>query len=176
MARRAWLIEAALGLGVLAAVAVRPGAAAADEAVRRDLESVAKRRIFFGHQSVGANVLDGLRRAAAQEGVPLRIVQVEDASTLPAGTLGHAFVAYSTRPDLKLENFARAVGPGGAADPDVALVKLCYVDIGPETAAAALFARYRGALAALREKHPRTTFVVHVTVPLAAVQRGPKRG
>ncbi len=52
-------------------------------------------------------------------------------------------------------------------------MKLCYVDIGPDTDAAALFARYQGALDALRQKHPRTTFV-HVTVPLAAVQRGPK--
>ncbi len=173
MAKPAWSVEVVLGLGALALIAMAPCAAAADEAVRRDLEAVAKRRVFFGHQSVGANVLDGLRRVATQEGVPLRIAQVEDASTIPEGTLGHAFVAYNTRPDLKLENFARGLGPGGAADPDVALVKLCYVDIGPDTDAAALFARYRTALAALREKHPRTTFV-HVTVPLAAVQRGPK--
>ncbi len=173
MSKTGFLIEAALVLGALAAIATAPGVAAADESVRRDLEVVAKRRIFFGHQSVGANVLDGLRRVAAKEGVPLQIVEVDDASKLPAATLGHAYVAHNTRPDLKLENFAKALGPGGPSDPDVALVKLCYVDIGPDTDAAALFARYRGALAVLREEHPRTTFV-HVTVPLAAVQRGPK--
>jgi hypothetical protein len=173
MATTAFVLQAVLGLGALAIVATPAGAAGADPAVRRDLEAMAKRRVFFGHQSVGDNILDGMRRLAAAEGVPLQIVEVEDASSVPPGALGHARVAHNTRPDLKLESFSRALGSGGPADPDVALVKLCFVDIGPDTDAVGLFARYRAALESLRQRHPRTTFV-HVTVPLTVVQGGVK--
>jgi hypothetical protein len=65
---------------------------AADLALRTDLGRVARERVCFGHQSVGANLLQGVEELAAQAGVPVRIVRAEHASELPAATFVHTFI------------------------------------------------------------------------------------
>jgi hypothetical protein len=143
-------------------------AAAADPALRTDLERVARERIYFGHQSVGANLLQGVAELAAQAGVSVRIVRADRASDAPPASFGHTFVAENGRPLEKLESFRTALG---AAPVDIALLKFCYVDIGPDTDVQALFARYRDTIAELRQSHPHTVFI-HVTLPLTTVQTG----
>ena len=55
---------------------------------------------------------------------------------------------------------------GGMAEKvDVALMKLCYIDITTSTDVDALFARYRDTMAALQRDYPNVTFI-HMTVPL----------
>ncbi len=161
-------------LGAFAVLAVAVGARARagdDPALRADLEELSRRAVFFGHQSVGRNLLDGLAELARGAGVPVRIVEAADAGAIGPGTFGHAAVGQNGDPASKLDAFARALPPG--RDPDLALVKLCYVDVTASTDVSALFARWEAAIEALEAAHPRTTFVV-VTVPLTTVQTGPK--
>ena len=132
--------------------------------LRQRLQAVASSTVLFGHQSVGANVLDGLRAVAREQGVELRFAEVRSAAELRPGTFGDLRVAENGNPRRKLASFATALAGG---DPDVALVKFCYVDFDANTDARALFAEYQATLRDLRAKHPRTTFV-HVTVPLVA--------
>src|SRR6266850_2357550 len=94
---------------------------AAEGALRSELE-----RIYFGHQSVGANLLDGLRELAGREGVPLRIVEAPTASAVGPATFGHSFVAENRDPLKKLESFRAALDSGAV---DIALLEFCYVDI-----------------------------------------------
>lgn len=132
--------------------------AGVDARLRADLERVAQQRIFFGHQSVGENVLDGLQRLAGGAGVTLRIAD--------------KLIGENRYPLRKLEDFERALGaqPAGV---QVALMKFCYLDIDARTDVPALFELYRGTVEALKKKHPGTTFV-HVTAPLTEVQGGLK--
>ncbi len=130
---------------------------ASADSLRADLQALAQRRIFFAHQSVGANILAGVRELAGEAGVPLRIQDI--------------YVERNGEPLRKLANFAAAVGEGSRYD--IALVKFCYVDVNGATDAQALFARYRSAIGELRKRNPRTTFV-HVTLPLTTVQTGMK--
>lgn len=151
-----------------AAVATRATSVARDAKLRQELEAVSRETIFFGHQSVGENVLDGVRRLAAAQGVPLRLEQAGATAAAPhQGAWLHARIGENGNPDLKLQSFVRAIDEGAPAD--VALMKFCYVDFHAATDPAALFARYRTAVRGLQERHPRTTFV-HVTVPLTAPQ------
>lgn len=145
--------------------------AAADPSLRAELEALSKRRVFFGHQSVGTNVIDGLRQLAARERVSLRIADV--GTGIPAGTFAHAFVAENGQPRTKLQSFSAAFESGAAASAEIALLKLCFVDIKADTDVAALFAEYQATLARLRARHPGTVFV-HVTVPLTTVPGGAK--
>jgi hypothetical protein len=145
---------------------------AADVSLRTDLERVASHRILFGHQSVGANVIDGIKQLAQNENVPLHIVEVQTASQVGPATLGHVYVAENGKPTKKLESFDLAMDRQ-SADPEIALLKFCYVDFSAETNAVALFAQYRAAVDRLKAKHPGTTFV-HVTAPLTSAQSGPK--
>ena len=133
------------------------------------LRRIAARRVFFGHQSVGNNLLAGLRDLAAAEGVALPIREVGAGEPLAAG-LNHARVAENGDPYRKLASFERALE---GRSPDVALVKFCYVDIRGDTDARALFARYRETLGRLKHSYPTTTFV-HATAPLTSEQTGPK--
>jgi hypothetical protein len=156
---------------VIAAVTATTGRASSDEALRRELTLVSGHSLFFGHQSVGANILDGLRDLAAQEGVAVQIGQVESGAGVKPGTWTHAYVGENTRPDLKIGDFERMLA--GDARPEVAFLKLCYADVREDTDVRALLGQYQAALARLAAEHPETTFV-HVTVPLTVVQRGPK--
>lgn len=144
---------------VMIAITVAPAVQAAP------LEAAKRLRIFFAHQSVGRNVLDGLAELGSGQ-----LQVVEGHSPLRAPALEHAAVGQNGDAASKLAHFERLldeVGPGV----DVALVKLCYVDITADTDVVALFAQYRQLHARLRAKFPQVTFV-HVTVPLTTVQGG----
>lgn len=145
------------GLLLAMAAAGSLHAQGADPRLRGELERVAQQRIFFGHQSVGGNVLDGLQRLAAGAGVEVRIAD--------------KLIGENRHPLGKLEDFERSL----QAQPgvQVALMKFCYLDIDARTDVKALFSSYRATLERLKAKYPHTTFV-HVTAPLTRVQGGPK--
>lgn len=167
------IINLLIGLFCVVAGATAVGATPreGDAAVVRDLEALSRQSVFFGHQSVGMNLIQGLRELAARERVPLRIEERTSAAGLVRGTLGHGWIAENSDPLRKMRSFDAALA--SETGPDVAFMKLCYVDIGPDTDVAALFAAYRTTMDTLRARHPRTTFV-HVTVPLTTVQGGIK--
>ena len=161
----------ALGLGasVLAALGAVTAAAAEgapDASLRGDLQAVARLKVFFGHQSVGGNVLEGLQRLSAAQGGLLSVREAADAALAGPG-LAHAYVGTNGDPASKLAAFDRALGP--SANVDVALVKLCYVDITERTDVQQLFASYQATVAAVRARHP-SLVIVHVTTPLVADQ------
>ena len=138
------------------------------------LRTLSSRRVFFGHHSVGGNILDGLRDLAAESKVPLRIVEGTDASALGnGGGVLHAAVGQNEQPLSKLRAFDQALDGGLGKQVEVALFKLCYVDFTAETDVRALFDEYRRTLTALKERYPRVTFV-HVTAPLTVTQTGAK--
>jgi hypothetical protein len=143
-----------------------------DDNLRAELERVAQRRILFGHQSVGVNLLDGIRQLSATAGVPINIVEVATANEVQHATFGHTFVAENGNPLLKLHSFEQAMGVHRTGL-DIALVKLCFIDFDSRTDVKSLFAHYQSTLDALRARNPGTTFV-HITAPLTTVASGMK--
>jgi len=116
-------------------------------------EQLAGTRVFFGHQSVGQDVLGGVRRLAERgEQVPV----IQDAR-----------LGANEDPLLKIQDFDARLRGGVAEQVDVAMMKLCYIDITARTDVAALLAAYRTTLAGLERDYPDVAFV-HVTVPLTA--------
>lgn len=174
MSRIQVVTSALLALSVLAIVGATAGAYAADVdgRLRAELQRIAQRRIFFGHQSVGVNLLEGIEQLAAIAEAPVRVAAVTTASNVAPATFGHAFVAENGNPIQKLQSFEQAMGPQ-PTNLDVVLVKFCYVDFTADTDVKTLFARYRTTIDSLRARNPGTTFV-HVTAPLTTAQGGPK--
>ena len=152
--------ESLLMRAVLAfALAAGPAAArAADTDLRTELERLAQRRVFFGHQSVGANVLEGIAELAVRAAVPVRVAD--------------GFLAENGKPLLKLESFEHALAQQ-STPVEIALMKFCYVDFSADTDAPALFARYKASIERLRARYPGTVFV-HVTAPLTTPPAGRK--
>jgi len=160
-------------LAVVALGATAVAHSAADDAnLRADLERIAQQRIFFGHQSVGVNLLEGIKQLSTVAGVPVRIVEVKTASDVKQAMIGQTFIAENGKPLQKLKSFEEDMG-SKQAGLDIALMKFCFVDFTAETDAKALFASYRATIEGLRARNPGTTFV-HVTAPLTSEQGGPK--
>lgn len=129
--------------------------------------ALARRPVFFGHQSVGHNIMSGVTRLLAGEAIPLTVVESrEPRADQPA--FYHAAVGRNEYPLEKFDDFA-AIAARFAQRPAIVMVKLCYVDIHRHTDAAALFADYRRRIDALRAAHPGLT-VVHVTTPLTRTE------
>jgi len=137
-------------------------------------ERLAGQRIYFGHQSVGDNVVAGLQDVMRDHPqIRLRILQTSDPADFAGPVFAHSHLGQNGDPLSKLRAFA-ALLDGGLADRlDIALFKFCYVDVTAGTDVEALFAEYRTAMNRLRQAYPRVT-LVHVTVPLTVRRTGPK--
>ena len=156
------------GGGGAAAVAAAP---LPDEQAWR---AVAAKKIYFGHQSVGANILDGVRELmAADSGAPrLTIVSADDPGAVRGPALVESYVGQNGDPASKGAAFAAALERGMGEEGGVALYKHCYVDFGRGTDVRRLFADYQARMAALRAKYPKLV-IAHVTVPLTTVNENP---
>ncbi len=136
---------------------------------------MAKKTIFFGHQSVGYNILDGVKRVMEQNPlVNLKIVKITNPGDIDhsaKGILYHAEVGKNFNPRSKIDAFAELMDQGVGDKVDIAFLKFCFVDIGTQTNIEELFEYYRKTLAELKQKFPSTTFI-HFTVPLLSEQVG----
>jgi len=136
-------------------------------------ERLTRQRVFFGHQSVGQNILDGVAvLMPSNRRLRLNLVALEGDAEPPAGgILAHAEVGENKQPASKDRAFAGILRGGLGRDLDIAFYKYCYVDLDEGVDPAQVFSRYRAALAALAVDYPELTFV-HVTVPLCRVEGG----
>ena len=135
-----------------------------------DLAVVARTKVFFGHQSIGMNVLGGVAGVYAGHDISSPAIG-QDASQAgqEGGFIRHAFIGENGEPLLKIRDFDAKMRSGVGDEVDVAMMKLCYADIADDTDVGALFAAYRKTLANLERDFPGITFV-HVTVPLMTEQ------
>jgi hypothetical protein len=159
-------MAASLGLAFVSACATRDPPPELD--VADDVGRLANTRGFFGHQSVGDNILQGLREF---EGASVSIAVVTEGPVAP-GAIGHALVGVNGDAAKKIDDFARRVRAidGGV---DIALVKLCYADFENDVDVDQLFAHYRHVHVGLMNEFPTTQWA-HMTVPLTTVESGPK--
>lgn len=131
---------------------------------KRQLRIVARQDVFFGHQSVGYNILQGVTSIYASSGVgaPPQVNGVPGSG----GSIGEVAIGSNGDPLSKLdafEDWLRNRGAAGASD--VAIMKLCYVDVLPGFDAKAWFTLYRSRMSQLEKDFPQVTFL-HATAPL----------
>jgi len=135
-------------------------------------QKLAGKTIFFGHHSVGYNILDGVRDISAEDsGVQLEIVETSDPEQLQGGVFAHARVGKNQDPIGKIREFERVMDSGLAAKSDIAFFKFCYVDFYQWTDIEPIFDLYQETMRSLATKYPDTDFV-YVTVPLKSKPRG----
>lgn len=136
------------------------------------LASLSQKSFFFGHQSVGRNMLDGLRMLKEENpALKLQIVEGEDPSLLQPGVLLHANLGKNREPGTKLDAYVKAMDGGLGGKVDAAFLKFCYVDMEHSGDPDQLFAQYKQEVEALKAKYPDTTFV-HFTLPIKTVPTG----
>jgi hypothetical protein len=130
------------------------------------LQTLSTKAIYFGHQSVGYNIMDGVQAlVTGTPGVTLRIEGTSDPAAMRKGVFAHAGNGSNGDPAGKIAAFQASVQGGIGAKVDIAFFKFCYVDFDGSTDVASLFANYRAKMTALKSAYPTVRFV-HFTVPL----------
>ncbi|MEJ2124676.1 MAG: SGNH/GDSL hydrolase family protein [Alphaproteobacteria bacterium] len=137
-----------------------------------EIEAAANKRVVFAHQSVGRNILDGVNTIANEHGVTFNLVETRTDSSGKAG-IYHFAVGENGAPLKKISDFEQTLSAKPYGKIDIALVKLCYVDITRTSDALAIAKNYVATIKKLQTANPDTRFVA-VTAPLTAVNGGVK--
>jgi hypothetical protein len=133
--------------------------------------TLSTRNIYFGHQSVGRNILEGIRELAAKEPEPA--VKIISGLDQVAGTgLHESNIGVNGDPDSKIRDFSSFVASSRPAEHSILMFKFCYIDMTAGTDVQALFRKYREAVESLRMQYPNRT-VVHITMPLTITESTP---
>jgi hypothetical protein len=145
-----------------------------DESLAADFQRVGAARIYFGHQSVGANVLSGVAELQRQLDTPA--IRVAELGTLTAddgqGVLLHTAIGANGKPDSKCQDFRQVLDQKLQGRVDVALFKFCYIDFEDGSDVPAIFDTYARTMDDLKQRYPDVLFI-HVTAPLRSVDSGP---
>jgi hypothetical protein len=131
-------------------------------------------RIFFGHQSVGQNILDGIGDVSRSAGTALTIKEISETTGIVSPVFAHARIGANQNPNSKIDAFAAVLRGGIAEQLDVAFMKLCYVDVKAGTDIEAVLAHYRHVHTQLAAEFPNVLFV-HFTVPITVMPSWPQR-
>jgi hypothetical protein len=144
-----------------------------DDVLRSDFDRVSSARVYFGHQSVGGNIMSGLADLQGQLGQPVIRVGTLGSLDIPGdhGVLLHTKVGTNEQPGSKCEDFRRILDQQLAGRVDVALFKFCYIDFSDTSDIDAIFETYSRTMDDLKQRHPDIIFI-HVTAPLRSVDRG----
>lgn len=130
--------------------------------------ALATSRIFFGHQSVGRDLMVGVKEIiAAHPQIELRLVESIEPDQVKGPALIDGRIGRNRDPRSKSDEFEQILARGMGSDA-IALYKFCYVDVGAGTDAIDLFEGYAAQVSRLTERHPDLT-LVHVTIPLRTI-------
>lgn len=135
------------------------------------LKHIANERIFFAHQSVGSNILSGIKEIYDRHSMPLRIIETDEPVTDHDPFLAHCRIGSNGDPVSKVSDFSRLLEAGFGEDVGVALLKLCYVDVTRETDVEALADHYLQQLERLANRYTNLNLVT-CTVPLTVRRQG----
>ena len=126
-------------------------------------QRLSQRAVYFGHQSVGENILDGIRMVVSENPqIQLRIVPKASAVSSPG--LHEFEIGQNGDPESKNAAFLLAI-QGDLGPRSVLLFKYCYVDTDDKTDVRTMFERYQRTVAAALSRHPDAD-IVHITLPL----------
>ena len=129
-------------------------------------EKLSQKKIYFGHQSVGFNIMDGVQDLMKEHpAIKLNIVETSDASDFNVGLFAHSRVGKNVDPKSKIDEFVSFMDKGIGKKADAAALKFCYVDVTAKTDVENILADYGKSIAQLKKQYPDMT-IIHFTTPL----------
>ncbi|MBN2020375.1 MAG: hypothetical protein JW749_09135 [Sedimentisphaerales bacterium] len=136
---------------------------------------LAEAKIFFGHQSVGYNIVNGIEDVI-RNGNPMKLNVVETSSPrdFAGPVFAHSPVGKNRQPTSKIEQFAEIMNSGVGEKVDVAILKFCYIDVTNDSNPREIFDEYKSAISDMERSYPRVKFL-HLTAPLKSPPKGAKK-
>jgi hypothetical protein len=137
-------------------------------------KKLSQKKIYFGHQSVGFNIVDGIKDLMKENThIKLNIVETANQSDFKLGLFAHSKVGRNVDPKSKIDEFTKFINKGIGQKADAAALKFCYVDVRKGTEVRNVFSNYKNSMSRLMKDYPDTKFV-HFTVPLTSKHTGLK--
>jgi len=135
--------------------------------VKNELAHLQDVTIFFGHQSVGSNILDGVDDLLERSGLSgsFPITALEQDQNQSESFIIHSPIGKNQDPISKCDDFYQKMHEGLGERVDMALFKFCYIDIHEHTDIEAIFKYYQSVMTKLKKEFPSVKFI-HATVPL----------
>jgi hypothetical protein len=135
-------------------------------------KELSQKKIFFGHQSVGDNIIDGINKVMqSNNSITLNILKTTDPQSFNRPVFAHSSIGKNDYPESKIEAFQEYMQKGIGDHADIAFFKFCFWDIRNKKDIKEIFNKYKETLSALTARYPKTKFV-HLTVPLMSYQNG----
>ena len=138
-------------------------------------KKLSQKKICFGHQSVGMNIIDGIKDLMKEyPKIKLNIIETDDISEVNTSAFAHFWVGENANPQSKLDNFTNLMIERKIDRADIAFFKFCYIDINRKTNIQEVFNKYKANISLLKKEFPKITFV-HLTIPLTSKPSGVQR-
>jgi hypothetical protein len=137
-------------------------------------DSLSKKKIYFAHQSVGQNIIDGIKDVMGHNSaIRLDIRETSNPSDLNNPLFAHSPIGLNTDPKSKIDHFREILEGGIGQVTDIAMFKFCFVDIDRKTDIESLFNYYDKTITNLEVKYPSLR-IITFTVPLTNMPQGIK--
>ena len=134
-------------------------------------ERLSQKKIYFGHQSVGFNIMDGIEDLKKEyPQIKLQAVETKKINDLKPGVLAHSRVGKNTEPETKMDEFENVLDQGVGRKADAAALKFCYVDMTGETDVDQLFNQYKVRVEKIRKQYSNLN-IIHFTEPLTVTKK-----
>lgn len=131
------------------------------------IQYIAEKKIYFGHQSVGENIINGVKNI--EGGDKINVVNTSNGQDFVGPIFAHSRIGKNSDPKSKINEFIEILKGGVGNKVDIAFVKLCYVDIDANTNVKDLFVYYKNNIDLIQNQFPNIK-IIHFTVPLKTVK------
>jgi hypothetical protein len=140
------------------------------QSYNNSIKLISQKNIFFGHRSVGENIIAGLKKASIETGQnDLTIKDLSDNINFDKKCFVHSNIGQNGDPKSKFIEFKSIVEDLVGKKLDVAMMKLCFVDITKNTNINDVFKSYAAMVDSLQQKYP-ALIIIHISVPLKSQQ------
>lgn len=137
-------------------------------------EKLSQKKIYFGHQSVGYNIIDGIKDVLKENPqIKLNIVETSNPADFNSSVFAHSRVGKNQDPKSKVDGFVDLMENGIGNNADIAALKFCYVDIMSGSDIENIFNAYDASISQLKSNYHGIT-IIHFTAPLTRIQVGLK--
>jgi hypothetical protein len=139
-----------------------------------DLAVLAEKKIFFGHKSVGENIMEGIM--LIQKDNPrfskIKVIGLREARDIPNPGIYHGMIGKNGFADTKFSAFKNFLNDNRFKGKfDIAAMKLCYIDIMEQNDETDIFNQYQKCISEVQNSNPSLE-LVHITTPLTVHSMG----
>ena len=124
--------------------------------------------IYFGHKSVGNNIIKGIRAIASEnKRNDLIIYRLDEEEKLPENYFVHSSIGKNGDPISKIREFQTNIDSLIKENLKIAMMKFCFADFDNNSDIDGVFQTYVTTIDSIKNDYP-DLIIIHFTIPLKA--------